>query len=133
MKTFFFLLLILSVEQVVAQQATKYPVDFDTEYFRKSPFSRWMRDPFKNPPGFVKAKLAKATWPKLSSIVLKNEIPLYAILDDKKFREGQFIDETRYISIIGQNYVIITEGTFDYELVLDDPKRSVAGSAEEEK
>jgi len=133
MRALFLLILFLGIGQLSAQQASKYPIDFDTEYFRKSPFSRWMRDPFKNPPGFAKAKLTATPWPKLSSIVVRDEVPVYAILDDKKFREGQFIDESRYISIIGQNYVIITEGSFDYELVLADPKRSVAGSAEEEK
>lgn len=133
MRNLLFLALCLAIGQLNAQQAPNFPVDFDAEYFRRSPFSRWMRDPFKNPPGFAKAKMDKQTWPKLSSIVIRDEVPVFAVLDDKKYREGQFIDDSRYISIIGQNYVIITEGTFDYELVLADPKRNIAGSAEDER
>lgn len=116
-----------------AQPAPTYPVDFDHEYFKKSPFSRWMRDPFKNPPGFAKAAMTPEKWPRLSSIITKDEVPVYAVLDGRKYREGQFISETRYISVIGQNYVIITEGSFDYELVVPDPKRSLAGERPEEQ
>ena len=115
-----------------ANDKQKHPVDFDAEYFRKSPFSRWMRDPFKNPPGFAKAALAKSVWPKLDSVMMKNDVPVYAVLDGKKYREGEFIDKNRYISSMGQNFVIITEGTFDYEVVLPDPDRKVAGSMSEE-
>lgn len=131
MKKIFTLLMCMTIKFVFAEAPT-YPVDFDQGYFHKSPFSRWMRDPFKNPPGFAKAAMTPTKWPKLSSIVMKEDVPLFAILDGKKYREGQFINETRYISVIGQNYVIITEGSFDYELVVPDPTRSLAGSRPED-
>lgn len=133
MKKLFIGFFVLAITPLFAEEKNKHPVDFDAEYFRKSPFSRWMRDPFKNPPGFAKATLSKASWPKLNSIKVHDEVPLFAILDGKKYREGQFIDKNRYISNIGQNFVIITEGSFDYELVLPDPDRKVAGGLSEEE
>jgi hypothetical protein len=102
-----------------------HPVDFDDHFFRFNPYSRWKRDPFKNPPGFAKAALAATKWPKINGIG-KTEHGNYAVLDGMRFQEGQFYDETRYISSIGSNYVIITQGPFDYELVMPDPNRSLA-------
>lgn len=130
-KLLFNLFQLFIVMSAYAQAESKYPIDFDEDYFRKSPFSRFMRDPFKNPPGYAKSNLEKSKWPKLEKVVVVDEIPVIAVLDGKKFREGQFIDEERYISSIGQNFVIITEGSFDYELVVPDPKRSLAGEKSE--
>ncbi|MEZ4814450.1 MAG: hypothetical protein R3A80_04490 [Bdellovibrionota bacterium] len=133
MRTVFLFIFVFSAVLVSQLSAQEYPVDFDDTFFSKTPYSRWMRDPFKNPPGFAKANLAKDSWPKLSSVVIKDDAVPYAVLDGKKYREGQFVDEKRYVSAIGENYVIITEGTFDYELVIPDANRSIAGSKEDEK
>ena len=111
-------------------QQLQHPVDFDEGFFKKTPFARWMRDPFKNPPGFSKTPGGKSSWPKLESIT-RNQKATFATLDGTRYKEGQFLDENRYISLIGQNYVIITEGNFDYELVIADPKRDLASDSEE--
>lgn len=127
------LILFMSLVTVNAwAQQVEHPVDFDESFFKKTPYSRWMRDPFKNPPGFAKSPEQKASWPKLSSIVKTGKVP-YAVLDGKNIKEGQFIDENRYVSNIGENYVIITEGNFDYELVIVDPKRSLATESGDKK
>ena len=120
-------LLFLLTTAAYAQTLTvTHPIDFDEAFFKRSPYSCWMRDPFKNPPGFSKGGAATESWPKLTSIV-NARIP-YAILDGNKFKEGQFLNQNRFVSVIGQNYVILSEGNFDYEIVLDD--RGLASSPE---
>ncbi len=103
----------------------KHPVDFEGAYFKKSPYNKWMKDPFKNAPGFTKADKERKNWPKLDFIGSKNSAP-YVLLDGKRFNEGQFLDESRFISTIGENYVIITEGNFDYEIVMAPKSRDIA-------
>ena len=103
----------------------KHPVDFEGTYFKKSPYNKWMKDPFKNAPGFTKSDKEKKNWPKLDFIGSKNANP-YVLLDGKRFNEGQFLDESRFISTIGENYVIITEGNFDYEIVMAPKSRDIA-------
>jgi hypothetical protein len=127
-----FLLAFAMVLGARAWSQVQHPVDFDDNFFRRNPYSRWMRDPFKNPPGFAKAAMATTKWPKLTSVSRTGE-NAYAVLDGVRYLEGQFIDETRYISAIGSNYVIITEGKFDYELVVPDPNRKLAGESGEKK
>ncbi len=127
MKSLLVLLALIGSLQAGAQNR-EHPVDFDDSFFKRSPYSRWMRDPFKNPPGFVKGAAGKASWPALTAVNLKGKVASVT-LDGREFTEGQFIDEDRYIAVIGQNFVIITEGNFDYELVLADPKKGVAGAS----
>lgn len=127
LKNMFVAIVILFTLSVSAWgQQMEHPLDFEEGFFKKSPFSRWMRDPFKNPPGFAKHELSQSKWPAINGITF-TEKAQFVILDGKRFKEGQFIDEERYVSSIGQNFVIITEGNFDYELVYVEPKRGLAG------
>jgi len=107
----------------------KHSIDFDDSYFKRPVYSRWIRDPFKNPPGFAKTPADKTTWPKLTTINKKAKNP-YAVLDGKRYFEGQYISEDRFISSIGENYVIVTEGNFDYELAISAAKRDLASDSE---
>lgn len=114
--------------QPKTEQSAQYIVDFDQEFFTRSPFSNWMRDPFKSMPGFAKTDTdkTKSSWPKLDAIHMRKNKTPYVLLDGKKYREGQFIDPSRYISAIGENYVTISEGNYDYELMLKDDAEKAA-------
>lgn len=108
----------VSHAEVVSELGASFPamLDIEVSHLLTHPPLSWSKDPFQKTPGLA-APLPHPTTPKyVLEAVFSDGLEREALIDGRRVRTGDELGADRFVSEIGENYVLLEDGESTLEL-----------------